>query len=73
MARNFMKYQILISLLLRALLSANGQTNVVPPTSEFTVKGFVKNELTLKINDLEANRRGENVDRPTGGAIFRAI
>lgn len=46
-----MKYLISVLLLL-SLASANAQENVVPPTSGFTVKGFVKNELDLKITDL---------------------
>jgi hypothetical protein len=44
----------LISIFLLLVLgSANAQENVVPPTSEFTVRGFVKHELTLKISDLQ--------------------
>lgn len=43
---------LISAFLLLAVVSANAQTNVVPPTSEFTVKGFVKNELTLRTKDL---------------------
>jgi hypothetical protein len=46
-----MKYLILVFLLL-ILVSANAQKNEVPPTSEFTVKGLVKHELTFRITDL---------------------
>ena len=51
----------LISLFLfLALVSANAQEKtVVPPTSGFTVKGLVTNELTLKISDLEQYKQDE--------------
>src|SRR5215469_2065589 len=50
----------LISLcLLLALAPAKAQENVVPPTSEFTVRGMVKNELTFKISDLEKFKQEE--------------
>src|SRR5215469_2346157 len=50
---------LIFSFLLLALVSASAQENVVPPTSEFTVKGFVKNELTVRISDLETNKQEE--------------
>jgi hypothetical protein len=53
-----MKSLILVFLFL-VIASANAQENVVPPTSEFTVKGIVKNELALKISDLEKYQQEE--------------
>lgn len=46
-----MKCLITVFFLL-ALASSNAQTNDVPPTSEFTVRGFVKNEITFRITEL---------------------
>src|SRR5215469_4111712 len=53
--------KILIPLFLfLALASANAQEKTfVPPTSGFTVKGIVTNELTLKISDLEQYKQDE--------------
>jgi hypothetical protein len=53
-----MKSLILVLLLL-VLASANAQENVVPPTSEFTVKGIVKNELTFRISDVGKYKQEE--------------
>ena len=53
-----MKFLIPVFLLL-ALVSANAQENVVPPTSQFTVNGCVTNELTLTIPDLEQYKQEE--------------
>ena len=50
---------LISAFLLLALVSAYAQENVVAPTSGFTVKGFVKNELTLKISDLEQYKQEE--------------
>lgn len=53
-----MKYLISVFLLL-SLACANAQKNVVPPTSEFTVKGFVKNEFTFRIKDVGQYKQEE--------------
>lgn len=53
-----MKYLISVFLFV-SLASANAQKNLVPPTSEFTVKGFVKNELTFRIGDLGQYKQDE--------------
>lgn len=53
-----MKSLISVFLLL-SLASANAQKNAVLPTSEFTVKGFVKNEFVFKIKDLDQYKQEE--------------
>lgn len=42
-----------------ALASASAQKNEVQPTSEFTVKGFVKNEFTFRIKDIDQYKQEE--------------
>ena len=54
-----MKSLIPALFLLLALANVNAQENVVPPTSGFTVKGLVKNELTISISDLERDKQEE--------------
>lgn len=50
---------LISAFLLLVLTSANAQENVVPPTSEFSVKGLVKNELTIRISDLKQYKQEE--------------
>jgi len=47
-----LKYCITILLVLSALIT-QAQHNPVPPTTEFTIKGAVKNELRITISDLQ--------------------
>jgi hypothetical protein len=54
-----MKSLIALFFLVLALASAHAQENVVPPTSGFTVKGIVTNELTISISDLEKDKQEE--------------